>query len=51
MRNMSPKTFYFADDGSIPNSEFPLLIYKNAFLLRSGEGGSDKGLSEIWVKK
>jgi uncharacterized protein YjlB len=25
-----PQTFYFKDDGKIPNSKFPLLVYKDA---------------------
>lgn len=30
--------YYFKDDGSIPNSKYPLLIYKNAFSERGDEG-------------
>ena len=35
-----PLTFIFKDDGTIPNSRLPLLIYKNAFSKRGEEGAS-----------
>ncbi|WP_312824747.1 cupin domain-containing protein [Epilithonimonas sp.] len=40
LENMEVKTFYFKDDGIIPNSKFPLLVYKNAFSER-GNSGAD----------
>ena len=27
---IQPETFYFKDDGKIPNNKLPLLIYRNA---------------------
>ncbi|WP_050022358.1 MULTISPECIES: cupin domain-containing protein [Chryseobacterium] len=39
MTTVTPQIFYFKDDGSIPNSKFPLLIYKNAFSQRGSKGG------------
>jgi uncharacterized protein YjlB len=30
--------FYFKDDGSIPNSKFPMLLYRNAFTARGSSG-------------
>jgi uncharacterized protein YjlB len=33
-----PETFLFKDDGKIPNSKFPLIVYKNAFPERSLDG-------------
>lgn len=41
---MEPKTYFFKDDGQIPNSKHPLLIYKNAFNLREEEGAE-------WLEK
>jgi uncharacterized protein YjlB len=35
---ITPEQFLFHDDGSIPNSKFPLLLYKNAFTARGNEG-------------
>jgi len=35
---MQPDMFYFPDDGQIPNSKFPLLLYRNAFTLRDSTG-------------
>lgn len=35
---MEAQTYYFKDDGIIPNSTFPLLVYNNAFPLRGQEG-------------
>ncbi len=34
----TPKKLLFKDDGQIPNSKFPLLIYKNAFEERNSAG-------------
>lgn len=39
-----PATYFFKDDGQIPNSHLPLLLYKNAFDAR-GAGGAD------WLEK
>ncbi|SFU60008.1 Uncharacterized protein YjlB [Pustulibacterium marinum] len=39
MTNAEPQILYFKDDGSIPNSRFPLLLYKNAFSQRGNTGG------------
>ena len=39
-----PEVFYFKDDGAIPNSRHPLLLYRNAF----GERG-DKGAA--WLEQ
>ncbi len=35
---MEPIKYMFKDDGRIPNSKYPLLIYKNAFNERGDEG-------------
>ena len=35
---MDPKEYYFKDDGKIPNSKFPLLLYRNAFSERNNAG-------------
>jgi len=40
----TPSEFYFKDDGIIPNSPYPLLVYKNAFPER-GNTGAD------WLEK
>ena len=34
----APLQLLFKDDGKIPNSKYPLLIYKNAFLQRGSDG-------------
>ncbi len=34
----TPLEFRFKDDGKIPNSKYPLLVYKNAFSQRGSEG-------------
>ncbi|WP_447642587.1 MULTISPECIES: cupin domain-containing protein [Chitinophagaceae] len=39
MYTAKPKTFYFKDDGSIPNSKYPLLVYQDAFTQRGSKGG------------
>lgn len=33
-----PQKFFFKDDGKIPNSEFPLLVYASAFTLKGNQG-------------
>ena len=35
---ISPEVYYFKDDGIIPNSRYPLLLYKNAFSKKGNEG-------------
>ncbi|SEI97815.1 Uncharacterized protein YjlB [Dyadobacter koreensis] len=35
----NPETYFFEDDGEIPNSKYPLIIYKAAFSER-GESGA-----------
>lgn len=39
-----PKNLFFKDDGKIPNSKYPLLLYKNAFVERGSNGAS-------WLEK
>lgn len=38
LESVSPKMFYFKDDGVIPNSKFPLLVYQNVFSERGNAG-------------
>jgi len=35
-----PEKLYFEDDGKIPNSKYPLLLYRNAFSERGNAGAS-----------
>lgn len=52
MKAIDPKTFFFQDDGLIPNSKYPLLIYQQAFDLRGGEGADwleEKFASHDWT--
>lgn len=42
-----PDKFYFKDDGSIPNSQNPLLLYRNVFSGRGDEGA--KWLEETFA--
>src|SRR5690554_2719722 len=35
---MDHKIYIFQDDGEIPNSKYPLIIYKNAFTQREEKG-------------
>jgi len=44
MVRVEPIQLVFKDDGQIPNSHYPLLIYKNAFEPRGDEGAS-------WLEK
>jgi uncharacterized protein YjlB len=37
---MPPEKIYFKDDGKIPNSKFPLLLYRNAFSESNSEGAA-----------
>ncbi|UOR06900.1 cupin domain-containing protein [Hymenobacter aerilatus] len=41
---MQPEQFLFHDDGQIPNSRFPVLLYRNAFPARDAEGA-------VWLEK
>jgi uncharacterized protein YjlB len=36
--DMKPEQLLFKDDGKIPNSKYPLLLYKNAFTARNAGG-------------
>jgi uncharacterized protein YjlB len=38
MNVIKAEEFYFKDDGSIPNSKFPMLLYRNAFTARGSSG-------------
>jgi uncharacterized protein YjlB len=44
IKNMQPDKLFFKDDGEIPNSRFPLLIYRNAFPYRNREGA-------VWLER
>lgn len=46
MLNLDVKSeeFFFKDDGIIPNSKYPLLLYKNAFSERGSTGAE-------WLEK
>lgn len=49
--SMKPETLYFKDDGIIPNSKYPLLLYRNAFTERNEKGAEwleEKFLSNNW---
>ncbi len=35
---MEPENYFFEDDGKIPNSKYPLLIYRNVFKQRNKSG-------------
>jgi uncharacterized protein YjlB len=37
---MQPETFYFGDDGAIPNSPYPVLLYRDAFAERDATGAA-----------
>ncbi|GAB4036386.1 cupin [Spirosoma gilvum] len=41
---MQPEMFLFTDDGKIPNSKFPLLVYRHAFTERGNAGAE-------WLEK
>ena len=41
---VEPEKLLFKDDGQIPNSKFPLLLYKNVFSQRENEGAE-------WLEK
>lgn len=38
--NPKPELFHFADDGLIPNSRYPLLLYRDAFSARGTTGAT-----------
>lgn len=38
MHYIEPELLYFKDDGIIPNSKYPLLLYRNAFKERGDKG-------------
>ena len=38
MKDVSPKKYFFEDDGKIPNSKYPLLVYQSAFTLTGNQG-------------
>lgn len=38
MKDIQPAVYYFADDGTIPNSKYPLLVYHKAFSATGNEG-------------
>lgn len=44
MDSITPENFVFKDDGKIPNSNLPLLLYRNAFEKRGDEGAQ-------WLEK
>ncbi len=55
MTAAEPQTYYFKDDGNIPNSQFPLLVYKNVFSHRGQKGGdwleqrfAENGWTNTW---
>jgi uncharacterized protein YjlB len=39
-KNTEPEILYFKDDGSMPNSKYPLLLYRNAFS-KKGDSGAE----------
>ncbi|MCF0069018.1 cupin [Dyadobacter sp. CY261] len=44
MNISQPQTYFFKDDGSIPNNKFPLLVYHDAFQVTGREGAE-------WLEK
>jgi uncharacterized protein YjlB len=40
----TPELLFFKDDGKIPNSKFPLLLYRNAFDVRGTDGA-------VWLEQ
>jgi len=51
MNTIKPEEFYFKDDGLIPNSKYPLLVYQQAFIQRDRQGGDwleEKFASNNW---
>ena len=41
---MEPVKYHFKDDGKIPNSKYPVLLYRSAFELRDNDGAK-------WLEK
>jgi|SRR6185503_45072 len=41
---MEPEKYHFKDDGKIPNSKYPVLLYRSAFELRGNDGAE-------WLEK
>jgi uncharacterized protein YjlB len=39
MEDARPKEYYFEDDGVIPNSKYPLLIYRDVLPIEGSKGG------------
>jgi uncharacterized protein YjlB len=39
-RPMQPEKLFFKDDGTIPNSRYPLLVYRQAFAARDAAGAA-----------
>lgn len=44
MEKVNPEKYLFKDDGKIPNSKYPLLVYRNVFSERGSDGA-------IWLEK
>lgn len=44
MNSAQPEPLFFKDDGTIPNSRYPLLLYRNAFSAKGDEGAA-------WLEK
>ena len=40
LQGPDPIRMFFKDDGLVPNSRYPLLVYKNVFLQRDDQGAS-----------
>lgn len=44
MNALNPELYYFEDDGIIPNSKYPLIIYRQVFMYKGEEGAE-------WLEK
>ena len=44
MEKVNPEKYLFKDDGKIPNSKYPLLVYRNVFSEKGSDGAS-------WLEK
>jgi len=52
MSSIKPETFFFKDDGVIPNNKLPLLVYHDAFAARGDKGAEwleEKFASNNWT--
>jgi uncharacterized protein YjlB len=52
MEKVKPKEFYFENDGIIPNSKYPLLVYEGVFELTGNEAADwleEKFASNNWT--